>query len=131
MATFDIVSKINLHEAKNAIDQANREVTTRFDFKDTHSHFDLKESKVFLVGPTDFHLRQMKDILIAKLIKRGIDIRSFDFHEASISLKEAKQEVDIKQGIDQEMAKNIVKLIKNSKIKVQVAVQGEQVKVTG
>jgi cyclic-di-GMP-binding protein len=131
MPSFDIVSKINLHEVRNAIDQANREVTTRFDFKDTHAHFDLIENKIILVAPTDFHLKQMKDILTTKLTKREVDIRSFQYQDPSTSLKEAKQEVDIQQGLDSEVAKNLVKIIKNSKLKVQAAIQGDQIRVTG
>lgn len=131
MPTFDIVSKINMHEIKNAVDQANREVTTRFDFKDTHAHFELNDEKILLVAPSDFHLKQMKDILATKLTKREIDIRSFSYNNPSLSLHEAKQEVEIKQGIDTETAKNIVKVIKSSKIKVQASIQGDQVRVSG
>lgn len=131
MPSFDIVSKYNSHEVHNAVDQANKEVTTRFDFKDTDSHFDLKDKKIILVGPTEFHLKQMKEILTSKLTKRDVDIRSFKFLDITSTLKEAKQEIDIQQGIDMENAKNIVKLIKNSKLKVQAAIQGEQVRVTG
>lgn len=131
MPSFDIVSKINLHEVKNAVDQANREVDTRFDFKDTNSHFDLKDDKLILIAPSDFHLKQMKDILTTKLSKREVDTRSFDYHEPTSSLKEARQEVDIKQGIDQETAKRLVKTIKNCKVKVQAVIQGDQVRVTG
>lgn len=131
MPSFDIVSKINLHEVNNAVDQANREVTTRFDFKDTNSHFDLKDDKVTLVAPSDFHLKQMKDIFTTKLTKRAVDIRSFDYQDPVTSLKEAKQEIVIKQGLDAQTAKEIVKLIKNSKLKVQASIQGDQVRVTG
>lgn len=131
MPSFDIVSKINSHEIQNAVDQANKEVTTRFDFKDSNARFDLKDNKITLIGPTDFHLKQMKDILTTKLTKREVDIRSFKFLEISTSLKEAKQEVDIKQGLDADTAKNIVKMIKNSKEKVQAAIQGDQIRVTG
>src|SRR5688500_18365995 len=99
MPSFDIVSKLDQHEVSNAVDQANREVTTRFDFKDTHSRFELKDAKIILIAPTDFHLKQMKDILTTKLTKRSVDIRGFHFHDPVTSLHEAKQEVDIKQGI--------------------------------
>ncbi len=131
MPSFDIVSKINAHEIQNAVDQANKEVTTRFDFKDTNARFELKENKILLVGPTDFHLKQMKEILVAKLSKRDVDIRSIKFLDITTTLKEAKQEAEIKQGIDSNIAKEIVKIIKNSKAKVQAAIQGDQVRVTG
>ncbi len=131
MPSFDIVSKIDMHEITNAVDQANREVTTRFDFKDTNAHFELKETQITFVAPTDFHLKQMKEIFINKLTKRSVDIRSFKYNDAVSNLKEARQEVDIKQGIETDIAKNIVKLIKNSKLKVQAAIQGDQVRVTG
>lgn len=131
MPSFDIVSKINMHEVKNAVDQANKEVTTRFDFKDSQSEFELKDSKITLSGPSDFHIKQMKDILIAKLTKREVDIRSFEYHDITTTLKTAKQEVTIKEGISTEMAKDLVKRIKNSKLKVQASIQGDQVRVTG
>lgn len=131
MPSFDIVSKINKHEISNAVDQANREVSTRFDFKDTHSNFDLKEEKIILTAPSDFHLKQMKEILTIKLTKRELDIRSFHYQDSTTTLKEARQEIDIKQGIDPDTAKAIVKIIKNSKIKAQAAIQGDQIRVTG
>jgi cyclic-di-GMP-binding protein len=131
MPSFDVVSKINMHEITNAVDQANREVATRFDFKDTNSHFELKEMKILMVAPSDFHLKQMKEILINKLTKREVDARSLTFHDPVTTLREAREEVDIKQGIDSDTAKLIVKQIKNSKIKVQAAIQGDQVRVTG
>lgn len=131
MPSFDIVSKINSHEINNAVDQANKEVTTRFDFKDTNAHFELKDEKILLVAPTEFHLKQMKDILTAKLSKRDVDIRSFKFNDITSSLKEAKQEVEIKQGIETTIAKDIIKRIKQSSIKVQAAIQGDQIRVTG
>lgn len=120
-----------MHEVRNAVDQANREVTTRFDFKDTQSNFELKDTKVILTAPTDFHLKQMKEIFTNKLTKRDVDIRSFEYKDPVTNLKEAKQEVEIKQGLDAENAKNIVKIIKNAKLKVQASIQGDQVRVTG
>jgi cyclic-di-GMP-binding protein len=120
-----------MQEIRNAVDQANREVGTRFDFKDSNAHFELKENSIILIAPTDFQLKQMKDILISKLTKREVDILSFNFKDAVTSLREARQEVDIKQGIDSETARNIVKIIKTSKVKVQAAIQGDQVRVSG
>lgn len=131
MPSFDIVSKVALHEVTNAIDQANREVKTRFDFKDTNAHFELKENKVTLVAPSKFQLQQMMPILESKLIKRGIDIICLDRAEATESLHEAKQEITIKQGIDHETGKKINKLIKDANLKVQSSIMGEQIRVTG
>lgn len=131
MPSFDIVSKIDMHEVTNAVDQANREVTTRFDFKDTNSRFELREDKIILTSPTDFQLKQMKEILTNKLTKRSVDTRSFDYQDAVTSLKEAKQEVIIKQGLDKDAAKKIIQQIKDGKFKVQAAIQGDQVRVTG
>lgn len=131
MPSFDVVSKIDLHEVTNAVDQANKEVGTRFDFKNTPAHFELKDQKITLIAATDFHLKQMQDILTTKLSKRDVDTRSFRYHDSHVTLNEAKQEVDILQGIDTETAKEIVKVIKNSKIKAQASIQGDQIRITG
>lgn len=131
MPSFDIVSKINMHEVKNAVDQANREVSTRFDFKDSNAMFEISDDKILMTAPSEFHLKQMRDILDTKLSKREVDIRSLDYKDPSSSLRESKQEVIIKQGLDAEMAKNIVKIIKSSKLKVQASIQGDQVRVSG
>ena len=131
MPSFDIVSQVDSHEITNAVDQANREVTNRFDFKGTNANFAQTDNKITLTAPSDFQLKQMKDILESKCISRNIDVRSLDFAEPSISLNEAKQEVEVRQGISSELAKKIVKLIKEQKFKLQAAIQGEQVRVTG
>jgi cyclic-di-GMP-binding protein len=131
MPSFDIVSKIDSHEINNAIDQANREVTTRFDFKGTNAKFELVEEKVTLIAPSDFQLKQMSDILQNKMAKRGVDARSLDYQNPEVSLHEAKQVANIRQGISSEMAKKIVKLIKDKKLKVQPSIQGDQVRVAG
>jgi uncharacterized protein YajQ (UPF0234 family) len=130
MPSFDIVSNIDNHEMTNAVDQANREITTRFDFKDTNSRIELGKDKLTIIAPTDFQLKQVDEILRNKCAKRQVDIRSFTYKEVNTNLSEAKQEVDIKQGIDQENAKKITKLIKDSGLKVQAAIQGEQIRVT-
>src|SRR4029079_2222927 len=98
MPSFDIVSKTDQHEVSNAIDQTNREVSTRFDFKDTNARVELSKETLTLIAPTDFQLKQMDDILRNKLTKRGIDIRTLVYKEISSSLHEAKQVVTIKQG---------------------------------
>jgi uncharacterized protein YajQ (UPF0234 family) len=131
MPSFDIVSKIDNHEITNAVDQANREVSTRFDFKDTNARLELNKDKITIIAPTDFQLKQVDEILRNKLSKRQVDIRSLDYKEITSNLSEAKQVVDIKQGIDAENAKKITKLIKESGLKVQASIQGDQVRVTG
>lgn len=131
MPSFDIVSKPDMHEITNAVDQANREVTTRFDFKDSQSSFELSGDKIKLLTETDFQLKQMKEILGAKLAKRNVDIQFLEYKEPEIAHRQARQEVTVLQGVKQETAKIIIKFIKEKKLKVQAAIQGEQVRVTG
>jgi uncharacterized protein YajQ (UPF0234 family) len=131
MPSFDIVSEFDSHEAHNAIDQANKEVVSRFDFKGTASSYELKEDKVTLRTETDFQLKQMLEVLRMKLAKRGIDVGCLDVGEPDVKYKSATQVVTLKQGIDSQLAKQIVKLIKDKKLKVQAAIQGEKVRVTG
>lgn len=131
MPSFDIVSKVDMHEATNAIDQANREIKTRFDFKDSNANFELAENKINLTAANKFQLQQMLPILQAKLSKRNIDISCLEYGDPQESLHEAKQAITIKQGINQELAKKITKLIKDTKLKVQSTIQGEQLRVTG
>lgn len=131
MPSFDIVSEFNSHEVVNAIDQANREVGTRFDFKGTDANFELKESVVTLVAKADFQLKQMMDILKLKLTKRGIDVACMKVDEPIITGTSAKQIVTLRQGIETELGKKLQRLIKDSKLKVQAAIQDKQVRVTG
>lgn len=131
MPSFDIVSEFDKHEATNAVDQANREVQTRFDFRGVEASFTLEGEKVALEADADFQLRQMIDILRAKLIARGIDARCMDEQEAVTSGVRARQEVHLKQGLEQADCKAIVKQLKASKLKVQSAIQGDKVRVTG
>lgn len=131
MPTFDIVSELNEHELTNAIDQANREVSTRFDFKGTNSKYILEKEIIKIMTESDFQLKQMRDVLNTKLTKRGIDLQHLDPKEPIIQLKSAIQEIKLKKGIEQEIAKKIVKFIKDSKLKVQGSIQGEQVRVSG
>jgi cyclic-di-GMP-binding protein len=131
MPSFDIASKVNIHEVTNALDQANREITTRFDFKDSKAKFELNDDKISLRAQNTFQLQQMITILELKLAKRQIDIRCLTIDEPTESLHEAKQIATIKQGIDQALAKKIVKIIKDSGAKVQASIQGEQIRVTG
>lgn len=131
MPSFDIVSKVDQHEIANAVDQSNREVGTRFDFKDSGATFELSEDTITLTAKNDFQLKQMADILTNKLSKRNVDIQSFDYKEPDISLHQAKQIVNIRQGIDAQIAKTITRFIKDSKAKVQASIQGDQVRITG
>jgi hypothetical protein len=131
MPSFDIVSELNPHEVANALDQANREVGTRFDFKGTGAKFELAELVITLIAPADFQLKQMMDILKLKLTKRGIDIVCMKVDEPVITGQTAKQTVTLRQGIDTELGKKLQRLIKDSKLKVQAAIQDKQVRVTG
>ena len=131
MPSFDIVSKVDSHELTNAIDQANREVKTRFDFKDSNANFQYADNKITLVAPSKFQVEQMLAILHNKFAKRSIDLNSLENGDVQESLHEARQVITIKQGIDQETGKKISKLIKESKLKVQSSIMGDQVRVTG
>jgi uncharacterized protein YajQ (UPF0234 family) len=131
MPSFDVVSELNAHELANAVDQANRELAQRFDFKDTGAVFELAGLTITIRAEVDFQLKQMLEILKLRLSKRGIDLAYLDVQDAQITLATAQQEVVFKQGIDQETGKKISRLIKDSKLKVQAALQGDKVRVTG
>lgn len=131
MPSFDIVSNIDNHEVTNAVDQANREISNRFDFKGTNARVELGKNTITLIAPTDFQLKQLDEILRNKLAKRNVDIRSLHYQDASTTLSEAKQVIEVKQGIDADNAKKISRLIKDSGLKVQTSIQGDQVRVTG
>jgi hypothetical protein len=131
MPSFDIVSEVNLHEVTNAVDQATREVSQRFDFKGTNAKFELKDTVVTLSAQADFQLKQMLEILRLKLSKRGIDVACLKIDEPVTTGQTAKQVVTLRQGVDTELGKKIQRLIKDSKLKVQAALQDQQVRVTG
>ncbi len=131
MPSFDVVSEVDLQEVRNAVDQANREVGTRFDFKGITASFELAGDVIKLTTERDFQLRQMMDILRQKLVKRGVDIGSLDLKDPTTSLSAARQEVGLKQGIDTETAKSMIKALKAAKLKVQAQIQGEQLRVSG
>lgn len=131
MPSFDVVSDFDAHEASNGVDQANREVTTRFDFKGTGSKFELDDQVITLTTQSDFQLKQMIDILHQKLAKRGIDIACLEEQEAEFSGNEARQKIILRRGIDADRARKLVKQIKAAKLKVQAAVQGDKLRVTG
>ena len=131
MPSFDVVSDFDAHEASNAIDQANREVNTRFDFKGTDSSFVLDGQVIALTTQSDFQLKQMLDILRQKLAKRGVDIACLDEKEPEISGSEARQQVVMRKGIDSDLARKLVKMVKGAKLKVQAAIQGDQLRISG
>lgn len=131
MPSFDIVSEVDLHEVANAVDQANREVTNRFDFKGTGASFTLEDDAVNLKAQVDFQLAQMLDILRAKLAKRDVDIACLGVDDPVITASEARQRVAIRQGLDQALAKRLVKMIKEAKLKVQASIQGDKLRVSG
>jgi hypothetical protein len=131
MPSFDVVSDFDAHEARNGVDQANREVTTRFDFKGTGSKFELDENVISLTTQSDFQLKQMMDILHQKLSKRGIDIGCLEEQEPEFSGSEARQKVIMRRGIDTDRARKLVKQIKTRKLKVQAAIQGDKLRVSG
>ncbi len=131
MPSFDIISEFDPHEVTNAVDQASKEVGTRFDFKGTDSSFELTDNKIVMISESAFQLQQMFSIICAKLSRRGIDIACLDVGDAKGSGKLMRQEVTLKQGLDSAYAKKLVKLIKDKKLKVQAAIQGDQIRVTG
>ena len=131
MPSFDIVSEVDIQEVRNAVDQANREIDTRFDFKGVEAKFEQSETEITLRAEQEFQLGQMMDILRQKLVKRKIDLACMDVKDPETSLNAARQLVIIRQGIDAVTAKKMIKDIKASKLKVQAQIQGEQVRVTG
>ncbi len=131
MPTFDVVSELDMHEVNNAVDQANKEITTRYDFKNTNARFELTDNTVMMKAPSDFQLKQMQDILRLKLSKRGIDVACIEESEPEIALNEARQLLTLRYGLNSELSKKIQKMIKNSKLKVQASIQGDKVRVSG
>ena len=131
MPSFDVVSELDSHEVSNALDQANREVTTRYDFKGVNASFDQGEDMVTMRADVEFQLQQMLPILHEKLIKRGIDIRCLEVKDPETTNMKSSQVVLMKSGLEKELAKKVVKYLKEKKLKVQSQVQGDQVRVTG
>ncbi len=131
MPSFDVVSSFDAHEASTAVDQANREVGNRFDFKGTGSKYELDEQVISLTSQTDFQLKQMLDILRQKLAKRGIDVACMKEEEPEFSGSEARQKIILREGIEAPLARDLVKQIKTSKLKVQTAIQGNKLRVSG
>ncbi len=132
MPSFDVVSEASLVEVRNAIDQTNKEVGTRFDFKGSDARVEQKERELTLFADSEFQLGQVRDIVNTKMTKRGVDIRFLDVGKVEkIGGDKVKQVVKVKNGIESEVAKKIVKAIKDAKMKVQAGIQGDTVRVTG
>lgn len=131
MPSFDIVSEVDLHELGNAVDQTNREVSTRFDFKGSNAHVEQKEHELTLIALSEYQVKQMADILDGKLAKRSIDIGCLERGKTVENNNQARQVVLVRHGIDQDLGKTISKQIKSSGLKVQASIQGDQVRVTG
>ena len=132
MPSFDIVSEVNQVEVRNAVDQANKEIGTRFDFKGSDARVEIADKALTLFADDDFKLKQVTDILVAKLTKRQVDVRSLKYGDTEkVSGNKVKQSITVRTGVEQELAKKIVKLLKDSKLKVQGSIQGDAVRVSG
>lgn len=132
MPSFDVVSEANAVEIKNAVDQANKEISTRFDFKGTDARIEQKERELTAFADSDFQLNQVRDVLTGKLVKRNVDVRFLDIGKIEkIGGDKVKQLIKIKNGIEADAAKKIVRIIKDSKMKVQGSIQGDAVRVAG
>jgi hypothetical protein len=132
MPSFDIVSEVNKVEVRNAVDQANKEVSTRYDFKGSDARIEVNEKVMTLFADAEFQLEQVRDIVLAKLSKRGIDVRCLENGKVEkVSGNKIKQAVTVREGIETELSKKIVRLIKDSKLKLQASIQGEAVRVSG
>jgi uncharacterized protein YajQ (UPF0234 family) len=131
MPSFDIVSEVDLHELSNAVDQTNREVGNRFDFKGSNARVEQKESVLTVHGENEFQIRQVLDIMHMRMAKRGIELASLSEGEIHTSGNKATLVINVLQGIDQDSARKLIKKIKESKLKVQSSIQGDKVRVTG
>ena len=131
MPSFDIVSIVDTHELTNAVDQANRELTTRFDFKGVEASFEREDNVITQSAPSEFQLQQMTDILRARLVARKIDARCLDFGDVETNLAGARQKITVKQGIERELAKKLQAAMKDAKLKVDSQINGDKLRVTG
>jgi uncharacterized protein YajQ (UPF0234 family) len=132
MPSFDIVCEANAVEVRNAIDQANKEISTRFDFKGSDARIEQKDKELTAYADDDFKLGQVRDVMLGKFAKRGVDVRFLDYGDVQkMSGDKVKQVITVRQGVPADQAKKIVRLIKDSKLKVQASIQGEEVRVTG
>jgi len=131
MPSFDVVSEVDKHELSNALDQANREIGTRYDFKGSNARIEQSGNLLNLEAESEFQVKQMIPILKEKMAKRGIDVDCLDFGDIVEMNRRARQPVTVREGLDKELARKMVKLVKDSRLKVQAAVQGEQLRVSG
>ena len=132
MPSFDIVSEVNKVDLKNAVDQANKEVSTRFDFKGSDARIDQSDTELTLFADDEFKVDQIYDVLISKMAKRNVDVRSIKKGNVEkVGGDKVKQAITVRTGVDQELAKKIIKLIKDAKLKVQAGIHGDAVRVTG
>jgi uncharacterized protein YajQ (UPF0234 family) len=131
MPSFDVISEVDTHELTNAIDQANRELTTRFDFKGVDARYEREDNAIRQSAPSEFQLQQMADILRARLVARKIDVRCLEFGEVETNLAGARQTITVKQGIERELAKKIQTLLKDAKLKVDSQINGDKLRVNG
>jgi cyclic-di-GMP-binding protein len=131
MPSFDVVSELDKHEVRNAVDQANRELGNRFDFRGTKCAFELDEFVVTLKADGEFQLKQMLEILKPRLVARGVDIRCMEVADPESNLAAARQKVTLKQGVDQKNAKDLIRQLKDAKIKVEAQINGEKLRVSG
>ena len=132
MPSFDVVSEVNQVELRNALDQANKEISTRFDFKGSDARIEHKDKELTLYADDAFKLKQVTDVMLGKLAKRGVDVRALKFGDVEkIGGDKIKQVVTVRVGIEQELAKKIVKLVKDSRMKIQASIQGDAVRISG
>ncbi|MBE8718382.1 YajQ family cyclic di-GMP-binding protein [Cellvibrio polysaccharolyticus] len=131
MPSFDVVSEVDKHVLTNAVDQAHRLITNRYDFKGVDANFERKEYEVTMIADAEFQLEQMLDVLKGSLHKNGIDIACLEVRDVKTSGKQVKQEILVRTGLESELSKKIVRLIKDGKLKVQAQIQGDQVRITG
>ncbi|MFK5894442.1 MAG: YajQ family cyclic di-GMP-binding protein [Pseudomonadota bacterium] len=131
MPSFDIISEVDLHELSNAVDNANRAISQRFDFKGTNTEVRKVKEEVIISSESEFQVDQVLSIVHTEMVRRKIDINSLDEGSAKANGRQVEKKLQLRQGIDKETAKKIVKLIKDTKVKVQASIQGEQVRVTG
>jgi uncharacterized protein YajQ (UPF0234 family) len=131
MPSFDVISEIDKHELTNAVDQANRELTTRFDFKGSDAKFELDDFVITQSGDSEFQLKQMIEILRARLIARKIDVRSLELSDPETNITGSKQKITVRQGIEQPIAKKLIASMKEAKLKVEAQINGDKLRVSG
>jgi len=131
MPSFDVVSEVDSHELTNAVDQANRELGTRFDFKGVDAKFELVDGVITQSAPSEFQLKQMSDILRARLVARGIDARCLEFGDIETNVAGARQKISVQQGIERELAKKLQAMLKEAKLKVDTQINGDKLRVNG